>query len=481
MTESLSTSPPAFRTFGEMLRHLRRRARMTQRELGIAVGYSEAHIARLESNQRTPDPAVVSGQMIEALSVHPQSDEAGQLLALAEAARNGPRTEAPAMTPERPPTNLRAQLTSFVGRQNEVIEVQRLLGVARLLTLTGSGGVGKTRLAVQVAAELMSSFTDGVWIVPLAWVRTSEGVSDAIATALGVQKAGEHATLDELIQWMCDKHAMVVLDTCEHLIDVCATLAIRMVQACPRMTLLATSREALNVPGEVTWQVPPMRVEEAVQLFMERARTVRPDFELGKDEDALLVQLCQQLDGLPLAIELAASRLRLLSLEQIAARLDDRFGLLTGGNRLAPLKQQTLRTMMDWSYDLLSDAERMMLRRLSIFTADWTMDLAEAICADGAEPPNPNDNRLQRGEVLDLLTQLVNKSLVIVDERGPQPHYSLSNTIRQYAHEKLVEAGEFDNVYRRYLEYLPYVGKPATGDVKPAAKTKRRRTKERKT
>lgn len=455
MTETTITTPPAFRTFGEMLRHLRRRARLTQRELGIAVGYSEAHIARLESNQRTPDPAVVSGVMIEALSVHPQSDEATHFIALAEASRDGHRNEQQAV-PERPPTNLRAQLTSFVGRQNEVIEVQRLLGVARLLTLTGSGGVGKTRLAVQVATELLPSFVDGVWVVPLASVRMAEGVNDAIALAIGVQPAGEHATLDELIQRMCDKHAMIVLDTCEHLIDACATVAVRMVQACPKLTLLSTSREALSVPGEVTWQVPPMRGEEAMQLFIERARTVRPDFELTKGEDALLVQLCQQLDGLPLAIELAASRLRLLSLEQIAARLDDRFGLLTSSNRLAPLKQQTLRTMMDWSYDLLSEGERRMLRRLSIFSADWTLDLAEAICADNTEPPNPNDNLLQRGEVIDLLMQLVNKSLVIVDERGPQPHYSLSNTIRQYAHEKLVEAGEFDDVYRRYLEYLPF-------------------------
>lgn len=455
MTEASTPTPPAFRTFGEMLRHMRRRARLTQRELGIAVGYSEAHIARLESNQRTPDPAVVSGVMIEALSMHPQSDEAVQLIALAEFARNSQRGETPAV-PERPPTNLRAQLTSFVGRQNEVIEVQRLLGVARLLTLTGSGGVGKTRLAVQVATDLLPSFADGVWIVPLASVRMPEGVNDAIASAIGAQIAGEHATLDELTQWMCDKHAMLVLDTCEHLIDACATVAVRMVQACPKLTLLSTSREALNVPGEVTWQVPPMRVDEAMQLFLERARTVRADFELNKGEDALLVQLCQQLDGLPLAIELAASRLRLLSLEQIAARLDDRFGLLTSSNRLAPLKQQTLRTMMDWSYDLLPDSERMMLRRLSIFSADWTIDLAEAVCADNTEPANPNDKVLQRSEVIELLMQLVNKSLVIVDERGSQPHYSLSNTIRQYAHEKLVEAGEFDDVYRRFLEYLPF-------------------------
>lgn len=474
MTEVMIT-PPAFRTFGEMLRHLRRRARLTQRELGIAVGYSEAHIARLESNQRTPDPAVISGVMIEALDMHAQSDEAAQLIALAEASRNGQRGDPP--TPERPPTNLRAQLTSFVGRQNEVFEVQRLLGVARLLTLTGSGGVGKTRLAVQVAAELLPSFADGAWIVPLACVHTSEGVNDAIALALGLQPAGEHATLDEIIHWMCDKHALLVLDTCEHLIDACATVAVRMVQACPNMTLLATSREALAVPGEVTWQVPPMRVEEAVQLFLERARTVRSDFELCEGEDALLAQLCQQLDGLPLAIELAASRLRLLTLEQIAARLDDRFGLLTSSNRLAPLKQQTLRTMMDWSYDLLSESERRMLRRLSIFTDDWTLDLVEAICADSAEQVNHNDDLLQRGEVIDLLMQLVNKSLVIVDEGWPQARYSLSNTIRQYAHEKLVEAGEFDEVQRRYLRHQSPASKPA----RASASSTKRKTKERKT
>jgi predicted ATPase len=332
--------------------------------------------------------------------------------------------------------------------------------------------VGKTRLAGEVASRLLPDFADGVFVVPLAAVHDPARVLGAIAAALGL--SADDASIEFLGEYLHAKHALIVLDTCEHLIEACATAAVRLVQMCPRLTLLATSREALYVPGEVTWQVPPMGCDEAMQLFVERARAVRPDFALNTGDEALLVQVCQQLDGLPLAIELAASRLRVLSLEQIAARLGDRFGLLTANNRLAPLKGQTLRTMIDWSYDLLTEPERMLLRRLSIFTTDWTIDLAEAVCADSAEPVR-DDGRLQRAEVLDLLTQLVNKSLVIVDERGHQPRYSLSNTIRQYAHERLVECAEFDAVYRRYLEYLPFMSMGRTRERDLAKRTRKPR------
>lgn len=471
MTEA---SEQTFETFGPLLRILRRRARLTQRELGAAVGYSEAHIARLEGDQRTPDPAVVSAQFIDALGLDTDTDAARQLVRLAELARGLARVDAShSAAPAPTPTNLRVQLTSFAGRQAEIENVQALLALTRLLTLTGPGGVGKTRLAVEIATRVLPQFQDGVFVVPLAAVRDGASVSGAVAMAMGL--AAEGATVESLRDHIQSKHRLVVLDTCEHLIEACATLAVRLVQSCPRLTLLATSREALNVPGEMTWQVPPLKCDEAMQLFLERARAVRPDFDLGPGDEALLVQVCQQLDGLPLAIELAASRLRVLSLEQIAARLDDRFGLLTANNRLAPLKNQTLRTMIDWSYDLLAEAERMLLRRLSIFTTDWTIDLAEAVCADSAEPATPNDGRLQRGEVLELLTQLVNKSLVIVDERGHQPRYSLSNTIRQYAHEKLVEVGEFDAVYRRYLDYLPFMTSDRTEKRDRAGRTKKAR------
>ncbi|GIV84460.1 MAG: hypothetical protein KatS3mg052_1467 [Candidatus Roseilinea sp.] len=451
MTET--PSPAAFTVFGEYLRYLRRRARLTQRELGAAVGYSEAHIARLEGGQRMPDPAVVRAQFIEALGLKDDPEAAQQLIRLAESAREI-RHVLKAGAGKGPPTNLRTQLTSFVGRAEEIAEVKRLLGETRLLTLTGPGGVGKTRLAVQVASEVLPLYPDGVWVVPLASVQDGARVPHAVAAAIGLP-AQDVVTVESLRDRLVDGRVMIVLDTCEHLIGACATLAVRLVQTCPNLTVLATSREPLNVPGEVIWQVPPMRCDEAMQLFVERARAVRPEFTLDANDEALLVQVCQQLDGLPLAIELAAARLRVLSLEQIAARLDDRFGLLTGGNRLAPPKQQTLRTMMDWSYDLLSAAERALLRRLAIFPADWTLEMAEAVCAWEPEGEATTPVILRREDVLDLLTQLVNKSLVTVDERSGQPRYNLSNTIRQYAHEKLVEAGEFDAVYRRYLAYLP--------------------------
>jgi predicted ATPase/DNA-binding XRE family transcriptional regulator len=471
-------SQPAFATFGELLRYLRRRARLTQRELGIAVGYSEAHIARLESNQRTPNPDVVRAQFIEALGLKDEPELAERLLRLAEAAHRARHIAGP-VTPAQdgPPTNLRAQLTNFVGRAAELAEVITLLREARLLTLTGPGGVGKTRLAIEAAAQMRERFTGGVWVVPLAFLHDPEQVPRAVATAIGLSSSAGPAT----VEMLCDKLAgdapvLIVLDTCEHLIGACAVLALRLVQMCPNVSVLATSREPLNVPGEVTWQVPPMRCEEAMQLFLERARAVRPDFVLDEDGQALLIQVCQQLDGLPLAIELAAARLRVLSLEQIAQRLGDRFNLLTGGNRLAPPKQQTLRTMIDWSYDLLSEPERILLRRLSIFTTDWTLELAEAICSWEESPSETGQANgradLRREDVLDVLTHLVNKSLVIVDDRGPQPRYSLSNTIRQYAHEKLVEAGEFDRIYQRYLTYLPF-----GQSIQESLPSKRRRRK----
>jgi predicted ATPase/DNA-binding XRE family transcriptional regulator len=457
-------SQPAFATFGELLRYLRRRARLTQRELGIAVGYSEAHIARLESNQRTPNPDVVRAQFIEALHLQDEPEMADLMIRLAEMAykaRHVPEPKPIGLLHDGPPTNLRTQLTSFVGRAAELAEVKALLHEFRLLTLTGPGGVGKTRLAVEAAAQMQEVFKGGVWVIPLAFVREESQVPGAVGTAIGLPSSTEPVTAEVLCEALAgEAPVLIVLDTCEHLISACAVLALRLVQICPNVSVLATSREPLNVPGEVIWQVPPMRCDEAMQLFLERARAVRPDFALDEEEQALLVQICQQLDGLPLAIELAAARLRVLSLEQIAQRLGDRFNLLTGGNRLAPPKQQTLRTMIDWSYDLLSEPERILLRRLSIFPADWTLELAEAICSweDAPDRTHQADHHtsLRREEVLDVLTHLVNKSLVVVDDSSSQPRYSLSNTIRQYAHEKLIEAGEFDQIYERYLTYLPF-------------------------
>jgi len=449
-------SAESFATFGALLRFLRRRARITQRELGIAVGYSEAHIARLESDQRTPDPAVVQAQFIEALSLTPTEPLAQRMVALAEIARGvaAPSATPAAVSPGRlyrppaepsPPTNLRSQLTEFMGRKEGIVQAARLLADARLLTITGSGGVGKSRMAVQLAQQMLSKYPDGVWIVALAAVENPAHVAVAVAHALGVSY-DEESALNALREYVRNKHMLIVLDNCEHLIAACAEVAVSLLQVAPMLTILATSREPLNVAGEVTWQLPTMSCEEAIQLFIEHARTIRQDFAMTDENAPILGRICEQLDGLPLAIELAASRLRVLSLEQIAERLDDRFHLLTGGTRLSQAKHQTLRTMIDWSYDLLTEQEKTLLKRLSKMPAGWTLEDAETRCSDDATDLDGRRHiekrtTIRRSDILDLLTQLVQKSLVILDQDATPPRYRMLKTIRQYAKERLAEDG----------------------------------------
>lgn len=441
-------NPETFPTFGGLLRYLRRRSRITQRELGIAVGYSEAHIARLESDQRTPDPAVVSAQFIEALGLSTADPLNERLIDLAKLARgigHLPAVVSPGRGGPRPletttPTNLRAQLTSFIGRNTELTQAMRLLADARLLTITGSGGVGKSRLAIQLANQLLPQFSDGVWVVALAAIENPSHVAVAAAHALGVSYE-EGTALDALRDYARARRVLLVLDNCEHLIAACAELAVSLLQVAPQLTILATSREPLNVAGEVTWQLPTMNCEEATRLFVEHARTMRADFAITDENAPVLARICDQLDGLPLAIELAAARLRVLSVEQIAERLSDRFHLLTGGTRLSQAKHQTLRTMMDWSYDLLTEQEQTLFNRLSAISDGWTLEDAESRCADDAADLDGRRHierrtTIRRNDILDLLTQLVQKSLVILDEHSTPPRYRMLKTIRQYAKEK---------------------------------------------
>jgi predicted ATPase len=457
----------SFSTFGELLRHLRRRARLTQKELGIAVGYSEAHITRLENGQRTPDPGLVKAQFVEALGLQQEPEAAQRLVTLAEqaSARNAGVVAESATELAPPPNNLPAQLTSFVGRERELAEVRQLLGTTRLLTLTGSGGCGKTRLAQEVAASLegakhrlqspdapqprgqphgdasplpsQPAYPDGVWLAELAPLSEPSLVADAVAAVFGLRPMGRPATA-LLLDHLRGRQALLILDNCEHLIQACAELAEALLRACPRLHILATSREALRVPGETTWRVPSLVTAEAVQLFAARARDAQPRFALTAQNSAPVANLCERLDGIPLAIELAASRLNALSVEQIAVRLDDRFRLLTGGSRTALPRQQALRATIDWSYGLLSEDERAFLQRLSVFAGGWALEAAEAVGGSAS--------------ALDLLIQLVNKSLVLVDEAGSR--YTLLETIRQYAHEKLVKAGEHEQAHRRHLEHF---------------------------
>jgi predicted ATPase len=350
------------------------------------------------------------------------------------------------------PNNLPVQLTSFIGREKEIAEIKPLLGMARFVTLTGSGGAGKTRLALQVAADLLEGYPDGVWLAEFAPIADPALVPKTVASALNVSEQPGRDMIATLGDALRAKALLLVLDNCEHLLAACADLAATLLRACPQIRILATSREALGVPGESLWRVPSLSLPEdirhlpcaedlvlydAVRLFVDRAVATAPGFTVTGENAPTVAQVCQRLDGIPLAIELAAARVKVLAVEQIAARLDDRFRLLTGGNRTTVPRQQTLRATMDWSFDLLSEEERAVLRRLSVFAGGWSLEAAEAICSESG---------VGASDILDLLTQLVNKSLVVAEVQSGEARYRLLETVRQYGRDRLLESGEAEGV-----------------------------------
>ena len=336
---------------------------------------------------------------------------------------------------------LPSQLTSFVGREEQIEEVRRLLADNRLVTLTGSGGVGKTRLAVRVASGL-----DGeVWYVDLAPLVDADVVPVAVIRALGLPDQPGRSALDTLLRFVGDCRALIVLDNCEHLLDACAELIIAVLEASAGVNMLTTSREPIGIPGEVTWRVPSLSPEhEAADLFADRARLVRPDFNLTDENVGSVIEICRRLDGMPLAIELAAARVRALSLAEILDGLHDRFRLLTGGSRTAVRRQQTLRASVDWSHALLTEPERVLFRRLAVFMGGFDLHAAQPIAGGGD---------VERYQVLDLLTLLVDKSLVVAEAGRGRTRYRLLETVRQYAQERLGEAGEGDDVRSRHRDY----------------------------
>jgi predicted ATPase/class 3 adenylate cyclase len=357
------------------------------------------------------------------------------------------------------PNNLPLQVTSFIGREREMAEVKRLLEGTRLLTVTGAGGTGKTRLALQVAAELLTEYPDGVWLVELAPLADPTLVPQTVAAVLGVKEQPGTPITQTLVAALKPKTLLVLLDNCEHLLAACAPLAEVLLRSCPGVRLLATSREGLGIGSEQKCRIPPLSspapqdlpptVEsltgyEAVHLFLDRARLSQAGFTITNENAAALAQVCHRLDGIPLAIELAAARVRALPVEKLNERLDDRFRLLTGGSRTALPHQQTLRALIDWSYDLLTEAERALLRRLSVFAGGWTLEAAEAVCAGEG---------IEEWDVLDLLTSLVEKSLVQYEEQGEEGRYRLLEMVRQYGREQLMEAGEGDVVRGRHVAF----------------------------
>jgi len=356
--------------------------------------------------------------------------------------------------------NFPVQLTSFVGRGAQMTDLEKLLVDNRLVTLTGAGGAGKTRLSIEIAARIGAEFGDGVWYVDLAPITHPGVVVVAVARALGLPDQPGRSTMDTLLRFVRDRQMLVVLDNCEHLLDASAELVVALLGAAPGLTLLATSREPIGVAGEVSWRVPSLSVaEEAIELFADRARLAQPGFTVTDDNAATLAEICRRLDGMPLAIELAAARVRALSPADILDGLRDRFRLLTGGARTAVRRQQTLRASVDWSHALLTEPERVVFRRLAVFLGGFDLDAAQAVAGGGD---------VERYQVLDLVTLLVDKSLVAAENASARMRYRLLETVRQYALEKLAESGDADTVRSRHRDH--YTGlaglldAPAGGD-----------------
>ncbi len=401
----------------------------------------------------------------------------------------------------RPRHNLPVQLSSFIGRGKEIAQVKELLEAHRLVTLTGSGGVGKTRLSIQVGMEVLERFADGAWLIDLAPLTNPHLVPQTTAVALGISEEAGHSILDSIAFFLRSRETLLILDNCEHLLKACGELTDALLRVCPHLKILVSSRVLLGVEGEAVFRVPSLSYPEAsqavtleylpeysaVRLLVDRARLSLPDYQITIQNAAALVRICQQLDGIPLALEMAAARLNVLTAEQLAARLDDAFRLLTGGSRRALPRHQTLHAAIDWSYRLLSENERLLFHRLSVFAGGWTLEAAEDICKDeggracpelrslqplaeemkdvNGSPLPPSAPILHPSGILDLLAFLVTKSMVIVERRqGSETRYRLLETVRQFAREKLVEAGESETLSGRHCQY--FVQFAETGELK---------------
>jgi predicted ATPase len=477
MTNS-GLSLDSFSTFGDLLKYLRRRARLTQRELSIAVKYSEAQISRLEQNQRPPDLSALAALFIPALYIEDEPETITRLMELATRARGESLPESGSLTfsrstreqtverieTELPSHNLPLALNSFIGREAERHQIKGWLGQqpARLVTVTGFGGCGKTRLALETARELLPAYAyrDGVWLVELASITESLFIAQAINTALGAPEPRDGSPAASLIKYLRTKHLLLILDNCEQVVSGTAQLSEDILRASPGVQILATSREALNIVGEFILPLQPLSLpgensledSDSTRLFLDRARSVLPGFALDEGNASHVAQICRRLDGIPLAIELAVSRLRVMSLSQIALRLDDRFNLLTTGGRTALPRQQTLRAAIAWSYDLLSEDDQRRFRRFWVFAGGFGLQSVEALLED----LSPNET------ALDVLTRFVEKSLIAVDRSAEgENRYRLLETVREYCFEKLREADEESKVRARHFRFFQALAEEA--------------------
>jgi predicted ATPase/DNA-binding XRE family transcriptional regulator len=441
-------------SFGPWLRKQRRVLDLSRQAFADQVGCAEVTLRRIEAGTLKPSTELAS-ILLEKLGI-PET-ERPQWIFFARGLSAFPSQSIPSSN--KPLTNLPAPLTTFIGRKKEQQDVASLIGKHRLVTLTGSGGVGKTRLAIKVGEQILENYADGVWLIDLAPLSNPVLVPRSIVTTLGLIEQATRTPLTILTDYLKTRKSLLLLDNCEHLIEICAQLAESLLRACPDLHILTTSREALGITGETLYRVPSFDTpdqaqlifealshNEAVRLFVERAQSGTPDFSLIPDNANAVVQICHHLDGIPLALELAAARLKSLRVEDIAERLYDRFRLLTNGSRTALPRHQTLRAMIDWSHDLLTEPERVLLRRLAVFAGGCTLEAVEAVCTGEAVKANA---------VLDLMTHLVNKSLLIIErEQGGEARYRMLETIRQYASEHLLKAGEAERLRNQRLDFF---------------------------
>ena len=451
----VSVKPESFATFGELLRYLRERLHLSQRELAGLVGYHYSYMSYLEKNMRVPDEASLLGRFVPALGLEDEPELAARLLELARDRQKKsilPVREAEPTTSKGNAYQLPPSFTIMLGRESEVLSLNKILNQAevRIVTIIGPPGVGKTRLALHIAKQAEKNFKHGVVFVNLTPVIQAELVLPAMASALGIQKLSSGSITETLNTALSNKNMLIVLDNFEQVVEA-APQIIPLLGNAPDIKILVTSREALRVQGEHEFPLTPLPISNdsfldspAVQLFIERAHAIKPDFEIRDETASRVAEICRRLDGLPLAIELAAARVRTLSLSAMLEQLDRRFEWLTRGERNLPVWRQTLWGAVEWSYNLLSGQERALFNRLSIFAGGWNLEAAEAVCSD--------NTLCAPSDILDLLMQLVDKSLVTVDiETG---RYQFLETLREFAHEKLKENSELEQMYQQHCGYF---------------------------
>ena len=485
MEAFVAITPQSFSSFGELLRFLRERVELSQKELAMQVGYHYSYMSRIEKNQRTPDPTTLMARFVPALSLDSEPEWTARLLELAGETETKTHSAVPASLGSRaaPPTalpifdlsssNLPIILTPLLGRDEEVISLANLLARedVRLVTVIGPPGVGKTRLAAHIAAQLAGSFAHGPLFVDLTSIADVDSFLLTLAESLNVRESSDTPLLKSIIAAFRQRNLLLVLDNFEQVISA-APHVLALLAGALQLKILTTSREALHISGEYEFPLTPLALPEpsqavqsqgeevsetlsqysSIQLFVQRAQAVQPTFKLTEANAMAVAAICQRLDGLPLAIELAAARIRTLSPQTMLQQLDRGLDWLTRGPRDANLSRQTLRGTLEWSYNLLSDPERILLRRLSVFSGGWTLRAAESVCADSTGVIG--ETTLRREDVLDSLGKLVDKSLVVSETGSQQARYHLFETVREFGREKLSQANELTEIFKRHLVHF---------------------------